>query len=107
MAATRLSILAINAGSSSIKFAVYQAKEFTPVLRGQLDRIGLEGTMLSWTTSRGSGERRLEGRNHEAATSQLIEWLQTQDVFESIRADRRSGSRRDVLSGTHRADDRD
>jgi acetate kinase len=86
MAATRLSILAINAGSSSIKFAVYQAKEFTPVLRGQLDRIGLEGTMLSWTTSRGSGERRLEGRNHEAATSQLIEWLQTQDVFESIRA---------------------
>jgi acetate kinase len=42
--------------------------------------------MLSWTTSRGSGERRLEGRNHEAATSQLIEWLQTQDVFESIRA---------------------
>jgi acetate kinase len=86
MAATRLSILAINAGSSSIKFAVYQAKEFTPVLRGQLDRIGLEGTMLSWTASRGSGERRLEGRNHEAATSQLIEWLQTQDVFESIRA---------------------
>jgi acetate kinase len=86
MAATRLSILAINAGSSSIKFAVYRAKEFTPVLRGQLDRIGLEGTMLSWTTSRGSGERRLEGRNHEAATSQLIEWLQTQDVFESIRA---------------------
>jgi acetate kinase len=86
MAATRLSILAINAGSSSIKFAVYRAKEFTPVLRGQLDRIGLEGTMLSWTASRGSGERRLEGRNHEAATSQLIEWLQTQDVFESIRA---------------------
>jgi acetate kinase len=87
MAATPAFVLAINAGSSSIKFAVYQAGRWlTPTLHGQLDRIGLEGTTLSWTTSSGSAERRLDARNREAATGLLIEWLETQDVFGSISA---------------------
>src|SRR5688572_778533 len=87
MAATPAFVLAINAGSSSIKFAVYQAgRRLTPILHGQLDRIGLEGTMLSWTTSSGSAERRLDARHREAATGLLIEWLETQDVFGSISA---------------------
>ena len=38
------SVLAINAGSSSIKFAVYTAtRPLTSSLRGRLERIGLEG----------------------------------------------------------------
>jgi acetate kinase len=87
MAATPAFVLAINAGSSSIKFAVYQAgRRLTPALRGQLDRIGLEGPTLSWTTSSGSAERRLDARNRKAATGLLIEWLETQDVFGSISA---------------------
>jgi acetate kinase len=64
MAAAPASVLAINAGSSSIKFAVYEAgPRLTPALHGQLDRIGLEGATLSWTTSSGSAERRVDGRN--------------------------------------------
>jgi acetate kinase len=87
MAAAPASVLAINAGSSSIKFAVYEAgPRLTPALHGQLDRIGLEGTTLSWTTSGGSAERRVDGRSREAATRLLIEWLETQDVFGSISA---------------------
>jgi acetate kinase len=87
MAAGPAFVLAINAGSSSIKFAVYQAgRQPTPTLHGQLDRIGLEGTTLSWTTSRGSAERRLDSRAREAATGVLIDWLETQDVFGSISA---------------------
>ena len=76
MAATPAFVLAINAGSSSIKFAMYQAGRLTPTLHGQLDRIGLEGTTLSRTTSSGSAERRLDTRNREAATGLLIEWLE-------------------------------
>ena len=87
VAATPAFVLAINAGSSSIKFAVYDAgRRLTPTLRGQLDRIGLEGTTLSWTMNSGSAERHLDARNREAATGLLIEWLETQDVFGSISA---------------------
>jgi acetate kinase len=87
MAATPAFVLAINAGSSSIKFAVYQTGgRLRSTLHGQLDRIGLEGTTLSWTTSSGSAESRLDARTREAATGLLIEWLETQDVFGSISA---------------------
>jgi acetate kinase len=86
MAATPAFVLAINGGSSSIKFAVYQAERLTPTLSGQLDRIGLEGTTLSWTTTGGSAERRVDAQNREAATGLLIEWLETQNVFGSISA---------------------
>jgi len=87
MAATPALVLAINAGSSSIKFAVYHAGQgLTPTLHGQLDRIGLEGTTLSWTTIRGSAERRLDVRDGEAPTGLLFEWLDAQDVLGSISA---------------------
>ena len=53
MAAALESVLTINAGSSSIKFAVYEAgPPLTSSLRGKLDRIGLDGTTLSWTMTR-------------------------------------------------------
>jgi acetate kinase len=87
MAATPASVLAINAGSSSIKFAMYHAgPRQAPSLHGQLDRIGLDGTTLSWTTSSGSAERRLDASHGEAATGFLIDWLEKEDVFESISA---------------------
>jgi acetate kinase len=87
MAAAPASVLAINAGSSSIKFAIYPAgPRLTSSLYGQLDRIGLDRTTLSWTTSSGSAERRLDASHREAATGLLIDWLETQDVFGSISA---------------------
>jgi acetate kinase len=87
MAATAASVLAINAGSSSIKFALFQAgPQLTSSLHGQLDRIGLDGTTLSWTTDTGSSERRLDGSDRAAATSLLIDWLERQNTFASIRA---------------------
>jgi acetate kinase len=85
MAATPASVLAINAGSSSIKFAVHEAgPASTPSLHGKLDRIGIDGTMLSWTTRQGSSERGFDGPNPQTATSLLIDWLEAQNVFASI-----------------------
>jgi acetate kinase len=87
MAATPASVLAINAGSSSIKFAVHEAgSASTPSLHGKLDRIGIDGTMLSWTTREGSSERRFDAPDPETATRLLIDWLEAQDVFASISA---------------------
>ena len=47
MSLTKESVLAINCGSSSIKFAIYQISEpLTPRLIGKIDRIGLSGASL-------------------------------------------------------------
>ena len=49
MAPAPASVLAINGGSSSVKFAVHQAgTPLKPSLYGKLDRIGLGGSTLSW-----------------------------------------------------------
>ena len=49
MAPAPAAVLAINGGSSSIKFAVYRAGTMpTLSLSGTLDRIGRSGPTLSW-----------------------------------------------------------
>ena len=55
MASIPASVLAINGGSSSIKFAVYHAGTLPkPSLSGKLDRIGRDGTTLSWRATDGA-----------------------------------------------------
>ena len=70
-------ILAINRGSSSIKFAVYPDSVDRPVLTGALERIGLpdgafralDGAQISLV------DRRLALSSHEAALGTLLDWL--------------------------------
>ena len=83
-------ILTINAGSSSIRFAVYDAGE-TPRRRhdGKIDRIGLSGTNLIVNDPAGkpqSPPRRLAAANHRTAVDFLLDWLEAQPVFASINA---------------------
>lgn len=88
MASTPASVLAINGGSSSIKFAAYNAGTLpTPSLSGKLDRIGLSGTTLSWQTTRqGSGESQMEVPGDTPATGLLVDWLETREEFVDVRA---------------------
>jgi acetate kinase len=85
MAALRGRLVAINAGSSSIKFAVFDAGTRPRLsLRGELDRIGLAGTTLSWrTTDDKSAEQRLDVSGRGAASDVLLEWLESHDAFTS------------------------
>ena len=82
------SVLAINAGSSSIKFAVYQADApRKPSLSGKLDRMGAAGTTLSWRATDGaSHEGRAEVPDKTPATALLIDWLAARDEFAAVRA---------------------
>jgi acetate kinase len=82
-------ILTINGGSSSIKFALYQFEE--PLKRGQygkVDRIGLSGTNLTFHDPDGkpSASHKLDAANHKSAANFLIDWLEEQNNFESVRA---------------------
>ncbi len=55
------SVLAINGGSSSVRFAVYdESKPLRQVLAGKLDRVGLSGTNFKF--------RDLSGQSHEEST---------------------------------------
>ena len=71
-------VLAINAGSSSIKFALYRmAGAPQRLLRGNLDRIGLPGTKLTFEDAvrKDEGVRECGTLDQAAAARLLLDWL--------------------------------
>jgi acetate kinase len=82
-------LLTINAGSSSIRFAVYDAGK-TPRRRldGKIDRIGLSGTNLLVNDPIGTPQvpRRLVAADHRTAVGFLLDWLETQPIFSTVKA---------------------
>jgi len=83
------SILIINGGSSSIKFALYEA--VNPLKRGlygKVDRIGLSGTNLTFHDADGkpSASRKLVVADHKSAANSLMDWLEKQNDFASVKA---------------------
>jgi acetate kinase len=82
------SVLAINGGSSSIKFALYQTGEpLKRTLYGKVDRIGLSGTNLTFhdPDARAKAHRELAAADHKSAASFLIDWFEAQKVFASVK----------------------
>jgi acetate kinase len=82
-------ILTINGGSSSIKFALYQAGE--PLKRGlygTVDRIGLTGTNLTFHDADGkpAASRQLVAPDHKSAANFLRDWRAEQNSFGSVGA---------------------
>ena len=89
MTLAKESVLTINGGSSSIKFALYQIGE-PPVrkLVGKIDRIGASGTNLTFNdTLRGQqGSLGIEAADHGSAANFLIDWLEQQVGITHVRA---------------------
>jgi len=82
-------ILTINGGSSSIKFALYAvAKPLKRGLYGAIDRIGLSGTNLTFHGADGKPQasRELIAADHKSAANALIDWLEKQIDFNSVKA---------------------
>ena len=89
MKATDRNVLTINGGSSSIRFALFRIEE--PLKRGlygKVDRIGLSGTNLTFhdPTRNRQDNRSLAAPDHKSAANLLIDWLEAQDSFASVRA---------------------
>jgi acetate kinase len=82
-------VLSINGGSSSIKFVLYQAgKPLERKLYGKVDRIGLSGTNLTFhdTTGKPQTSCSIAAADHKSAAKFLIDWLEEQPGFASVRA---------------------
>ena len=83
------SVLTINGGSSSIRFALYDmGAPLRRELIGKVDRVGLSGTKL--TAEDASGQR-LDSRtvdtfDRASAVLALLDWLEAQPAFASIKA---------------------
>jgi len=84
------SVLAINGGSSSIRFARFDESEplRRRLLDGKVDRVGLSGTNLTINDSTGLAQdsRTIDPADHHSAAAFLLDWLETQQMFASIKA---------------------
>jgi acetate kinase len=82
-------ILTINAGSSSIKFALYHSGEpLERRLHRKVDRIDLSGTNLTFNDPTGNqqGSRSFAASDHRSAANSLIDWLIAQGGLDSVEA---------------------
>ncbi|SEJ39500.1 acetate kinase [Dyadobacter koreensis] len=82
-------ILTINGGSSSIRFAIYQAKPaFKILLSGKLENIGNKNTrpLLTHTESKKSESIKIKENTYSYAASFLIDWLEKHPSFSSVLA---------------------
>jgi acetate kinase len=82
-------ILTINAGSSSIKFALYDSeKPLTLLFSGQMERVGSKNSILSYVdgiTNKGNSVS-LDTSEPNMAANILIDWLVLQENFNSVKA---------------------
>ena len=86
---TPASILAINGGSSSIKFALYQnGQPLVRLARGQIERIGLKDTKLTYDNEKENqrGSLNVVATDYKSTAEFLIDWLERQDGFSPFRA---------------------
>lgn len=70
-------VLAVNGGSSSIKFAVFEAAGRERKFSGSIDRIGLDNGMLKAkdAATHETEQVSLATRDHAEAVARLVEWL--------------------------------
>jgi acetate kinase len=86
-------VLTINGGSSTIRFAVYEAGATLQLplrlrLAGKIDRIGLDGTKLVVNDVAGKSQTThpFDLTKRRTAADALLDWLEPQPVFASINA---------------------
>lgn len=82
-------VLALNAGSSSIKFALYDlADPMLRRLRGKIERIGLPDSKLTVDDPTGAHalSRAIDVSNPAGAASVLLDWLEAANVGSAIKA---------------------
>ena len=83
------SILAINCGSSSIKFALYDGHEsLAKLASGEIENIGSKSAKFSFENfiTHQKDKINIDAVSHNSAGTFLIDWLNKQEVFISVKA---------------------
>lgn len=85
------SVLTINGGSSSIRFAFYDTGDAsTKLLDGKIDRIGMSDTTMTVRELHHAGAPStrtvIDAADHRSAAAILVEWLASHPLFTAIAA---------------------
>jgi acetate kinase len=77
-------VIAINAGSSSLKFQLFDMPEETVITKGLIERIGLNDAVFNITVNDEKREEVTDIPNHEVAVKMLLEKLTGFGIINSL-----------------------
>lgn len=78
-------ILAINSGSSSLKFQLFYMPSEEVIVKGLFERIGsAEGMEFSYTTREEKASKRLQLSNHQEAVNYLLNFLLEKNLLQTL-----------------------
>lgn len=79
-----MKILSVNAGSSSLKFQMYEMPEEKALISGVFERIGIENSFYTLKINGEKIKKEVELKNHKQAFEILVEELIENKVVESL-----------------------
>ncbi|KRL02723.1 acetate/propionate family kinase [Liquorilactobacillus capillatus] len=79
-----LKVLAVNAGSSTLKWKLFQMPQAETIARGQIERIGFKDARLEISTKQNNFSEELMIRNHQQAVDKLLKILTEYKVVERL-----------------------
>ena len=77
-------VMSVNAGSSSLKFQVFQMPEEKVLAQGNIERIGLNDSIVGMKFNDQKVEEVLDIPDHGVAVSKLMEVLIKYHIVESL-----------------------
>ena len=79
-----MKILSVNAGSSSLKFQLYEMPEEKVLITGLMERIGVGNSFYTIKVNGEKIKKEVELNNHEEAFETLVKELEENNVVESL-----------------------
>ena len=79
-----MKILAVNAGSSSLKFQMYEMPDEEVLISGVFERIGMDGSFYTIKVNGDKKEKKVELKNHKVAFEMLVQELIKNKIVESL-----------------------
>ncbi len=79
-----MKILSVNAGSSSLKFQLYEMPEEKVLMSGLMERIGVGNSFYTIKVNGEKIKKEVELNNHEEAFKVLVEELKANNVVDSL-----------------------
>ena len=70
-----MKILVINAGSSSLKFQLFDMRDEKVIAKGNCEKIGMKGSFVGYTMKEGKKEIMIDMPNHKVAIKKVLELL--------------------------------
>ena len=79
-----MKVLSVNAGSSTLKFRLYEMPEEKVLMKGAIERIGLDGSNYSITIGENKIKKELPLKDHKDAVDALLNELVATGLIQSL-----------------------